>query len=87
MVEFEAFLKENMRDPAFRVAYDALAEEYDLARTLIADRARANLARRETAAYLLEIAEWFRTLAVQLIKEAEKLLNDPTEEQREDGKD
>ncbi len=46
---FEVLKKEMLSDPEVRGAYDAMADEFDLARELIAARVRAGLTQAELA--------------------------------------
>ncbi len=46
---FEALKKKMLSDPEIREAYDAMADEFDLARELIAARVRAGLTQAELA--------------------------------------
>ena len=47
--QLEALKKEMLSDPEVRGAYDAMADEFDLARELIAARVRAGLTQAELA--------------------------------------
>jgi DNA-binding transcriptional regulator YiaG len=49
MRSFEAFKKEMLKNPAFKKEYDALEEEFALARELISARARAKLTQQQVA--------------------------------------
>jgi ribosome-binding protein aMBF1 (putative translation factor) len=48
-VEFDSFLKEELKRPSVRKEYDALAGEYDLAARIIRLRQKAGLSQRELA--------------------------------------
>jgi predicted transcriptional regulator len=45
----EAWKKKQMKDPAFKAAYDALEEEYALIRELLDARTRAKLTQAQVA--------------------------------------
>ncbi|HEY1631704.1 MAG TPA: helix-turn-helix transcriptional regulator [Rhizomicrobium sp.] len=49
MKRFDPWLRKQMKDPEFRREFDALEEEFALARELISARARAKLTQREVA--------------------------------------
>jgi DNA-binding XRE family transcriptional regulator len=49
MRSVEDWKREKLKNPAFKKAYDALEEEFALARELIGARARANLSQEEVA--------------------------------------
>jgi transcriptional regulator with XRE-family HTH domain len=49
VVEYDDFLKEELKRPAVRKEYDALEEEYNFTTQLIALRHRAGLSQRELA--------------------------------------
>ena len=49
MRSFEAFKKEMLKNPAFKKEYDALEEEYALARELITARSKAKLTQAQVA--------------------------------------
>lgn len=49
MRSFEAWKRKQLKDPKFKAAYDALEEEFALARELIGARARAKLSQEEVA--------------------------------------
>ena len=49
MRSFEAFKRKMLKDPAVRKEYDALEEEFALARELIGARAKANLTQNQVA--------------------------------------
>jgi DNA-binding XRE family transcriptional regulator len=49
MRSVEDWKREKLKDPKFKAAYDALEEEFALARELIGARARAKLSQEEVA--------------------------------------
>ena len=49
MKRFDPWLRKQMKDPEFKKEYDALEEEFALARELINARARAKLTQHEVA--------------------------------------
>lgn len=49
MRSFDAFKKRMLKDPRVKAEYDALEEEFALARELIGARARAKLSQEEVA--------------------------------------
>ncbi|HSZ73699.1 MAG TPA: helix-turn-helix transcriptional regulator [Rhizomicrobium sp.] len=49
MRSFDTWLKKQLKDPEFKKEYDALEEEFALARTLIGARAKAKLTQEEVA--------------------------------------
>lgn len=49
-IDFDDLKADLLKDPAVRAEYDALAEEFAIARELIAARARAGLSQAEVAA-------------------------------------
>ncbi|HUO97480.1 MAG TPA: helix-turn-helix transcriptional regulator [Rhizomicrobium sp.] len=49
MRSVEDWKREKLKNPAFKKAYDALEEEFALARELIGARARAKLSQQEVA--------------------------------------
>jgi DNA-binding XRE family transcriptional regulator len=49
MKSFEAFKRKMLKDPAVKKEYDALEEEFALARELIGARAKANLTQGQVA--------------------------------------
>jgi DNA-binding transcriptional regulator YiaG len=49
MRSFDSWFRRQMKDPAFRKEYDALEEEFALARELIAARAKAKLTQEQVA--------------------------------------
>jgi DNA-binding XRE family transcriptional regulator len=49
MRSFEAFKRKMLKDPAVKKEYDALEEEFALARELIGARAKANLTQNQVA--------------------------------------
>jgi len=49
MRSVEAWKRERLKEPNFKAAYDALEEEFMLARELIGARARAKLSQEEVA--------------------------------------
>lgn len=49
MTSVEAWKRKQMKDPAFKAAYDALEEEYALIRELLDARARAKLTQAQVA--------------------------------------
>ena len=49
MRSVEDWKREKLKNPAFKKAYDALEEEFALARELIGARARAKLSQEEVA--------------------------------------
>jgi len=49
MRSVENWKREKLKDPRFKAAYDALEEEFALARELISARARAKLSQEEVA--------------------------------------
>lgn len=49
-IDFDDLKADLLKDPSVRAEYDALAEEFAIARELIAARARAGLSQAEVAA-------------------------------------
>jgi predicted transcriptional regulator len=49
MINVEAWKRRQMKDPAFRAAYDALEEEFALIRELLNARTRAKLSQAQVA--------------------------------------
>jgi predicted transcriptional regulator len=49
MRSFEAFKRRQMKNPAFRRAYDALEDEFQLINELLKARTRANLTQAQVA--------------------------------------
>jgi predicted transcriptional regulator len=49
MKSFTAWKRKQMKDPAFKAAYDALEEEFALINELLAARTRANLTQAQVA--------------------------------------
>jgi transcriptional regulator with XRE-family HTH domain len=49
MIKMDDIAKRWMKDPAFKAAYDALEEEFALARELIRARAKADLTQAQVA--------------------------------------
>ena len=49
MKSFDAWFRQQMKKPAFKREYDALEEEFALARELIGARARARLTQEQVA--------------------------------------
>jgi transcriptional regulator with XRE-family HTH domain len=50
MIPFETLKAELLADPEVRAAYDAMADDFEMARELIAARARAGLTQADVAA-------------------------------------
>lgn len=49
MRSFDAWFRQQMKNPAFKKEYDALEEEFALARELVGARARAKLTQDQVA--------------------------------------